>query len=295
MTVQEPTTPPAVLPSSRQTVRSDTTEDGPRLPGVLPASIARSKVELVSLFRNRQSLVFTLLFPIMLLVILGSILGGKVEGTDVDFRQVFIAGIVAAGVMSAAFSGLAISIALERDAGMLRRLATSPMPKTAYFVGKVVRVGVTAVLETAVLLAIAVTAFGLQLPRDSAHWAALGWVLVLGTVACALMAVAYSSLIPNSASAAAIVTPPFIVLQFISGVFFPFSQLPAWMQTTSAFFPLKWMAQGFRYVFLPDSFQRVEPAGSWELDRIALVLGVWAVAMLVVSLLTFRWKGARAR
>ena len=120
-------------------------------------------------------------------------------------------------------------------------------------------------------------------------------MLLLGTVSCALLAVAYSSLIPNAAAAAAIVTPPFIALQFISGVFFPFAQLPDWMQTLASFFPLKWMAQGFRSVFLPDSFQAVEPAGSWELPEIALILGGWTVAMLVVSLLTFRWKGARVR
>lgn len=266
-----------------------------RLPGVLATSAARSKVELLSFFRNWQSLVFTLMFPVLLLVILGSIFSGNVPGTDVDFKQVFMAGVVAAGVMSVAFSGLAISIALERDTGMLRRLASSPMPKASYFVGKVVRVGVTVVLETVLLVVIAVSAFGLKLPVDTAHWLALVWVLLLGTVACALMAVAYSSLIPNSASAAAIVTPPFIALQFISGVFFPFSQLPAWMQTLSSFFPLKWMAQGFRYVFLPDNYKYVEAAKSWELGRIALVLGIWTVAMLVVSLLSFRWKGARVR
>lgn len=268
---------------------------GEFLPGVLPTSLVRSKVELASFFRNGQSFVFTLLFPILLLVILGSIFSGTVEGTTVDFKQVFIAGIVAAGVMSVAFSGLAINIALERDSGMLRRLASSPMPKSAYFIGKIVRVGVTVLLETVVLLAIAVAAFGLKLPADADRWLTLIWVLVLGSIACSLMAVAYSSLIPNSGSAAAIVTPPFIALQFISGVFFPFSQLPDWMQTVSSFFPLKWMAQGFRYVFLPDSFQAVEPAANWELGRIALVLGIWAVAMLVVSLLTFRWKGARVR
>ncbi|GAA3407329.1 hypothetical protein GCM10018952_00360 [Streptosporangium vulgare] len=68
-------------------------------------------------------------------------------------------------------------------------------------------------------------------------------------------------------------TPVFMVLQFISGVFYPFHQLPAWMQTTAALFPVKWMAQGFRAVFLPDSFTVVEPAGGWELGRVALVLG----------------------
>ena len=75
---------------------------------------------------------------------------------------------------------------------------------------------------------------------------------VLGSAACTLLGIAVSSLAKNGRSASAMVTPIALVLQFISGVFFLFSQVPAWMQTVAAFFPLKWMAQGLRSVFLPD-------------------------------------------
>lgn len=267
--------------------------------GVLPdlwrASAARSSVELKSFFRNRQSLVFTLFFPVILLVVFGAIFTGKVQGTETDFRQVFMAGIVAAGVMSTSFSGLAINIAIERDTGLISRLAMTPMPKSAYFIGKLVKVVVTTVVEMALLLGIAVTAFGLPLPGTAQRWFTLAWVLTLGTVTCALAGIAYSAAIPNSRSAAAIVTPVFMVLQFISGVFYPFHQLPAWMQNTAALFPVKWMAQGFRAVFLPDSFTVVEPAHSWELGRIALVLGLWAAGGLLLTALTFGWRNARVR
>ncbi|GIH49397.1 ABC-2 type transport system permease protein [Microbispora rosea] len=259
------------------------------------AAVARSSVELKSFFRNRQSLVFTLLLPIVLLVVLGSIFSGTVPGTHTDFKQMFIAGIIACGVMSVSFNGLAISVAIERDTGMIRRLASSPMPKSAYFIGKVVRVAVTGTLETLLLLAVAVPAFGLPLPSTAARWETLVWVLLLGAVACTLLAVAFSSIIPNARSASAIVTLPFLVLQFISGVFFPYSQLPAWMQTVAALFPLKWMTQGLRSVFLPGDFARVEPAGVWELDRVALVLAAWCLAGLVLSFLTFRWRGPNVR
>jgi ABC-2 type transport system permease protein len=265
------------------------------LPGFWAASVARSSVELAAFFRNRQSLIFTLFFPVLLLLVLGPIFTGTVAGTGVSFRQVFIPGIVAAGVMSTAFSGLAINLAIERDTGLVQRLATTPMHRSGYFAGKIVRVVVTSVTETALLLIIAVSLFHLHLPATAARWATLGWVLALGSVACALLAVAYSWIIPNGRSAAAIVTPPFLVLQFISGVFFPFHQLPAWMQTLAAFFPLKWMAEGLRSVFLPQAYARVEPAGSFELGRVALVLGLWCVAGLVLSLATFRWRDTASR
>jgi len=263
------------------------------LPGIWRTGLARSAVELKSFFRNRQSLVFSLALPIVLLLVLGSIFSGTVSGTHVSFRLVFMAGIIAAGVMSVAFSGLAINLAIERDNGTIRRLATTPMPRAAYFGGKVSRVVVTSALETAVLLAVGALLFHLPMPSDAARWFTLIWVLALGTTACALLALVYSLIIPNSRSAAAVVTPPFLVLQFISGVFFPFSQLPRWMQTLAALFPLKWMAQGLRSVFLPSTFQLVEPAHSFELGRVALVLGAWCVGCVLLSLTAFRWHGPR--
>jgi ABC-2 type transport system permease protein len=65
------------------------------------------------------------------------------------------------------------------------------------------------------------------------------------------------------------------------------------MQQLAAVFPLKWMCQGMRYVFLPDSFGAAEVTGSWELGRIALVLAGWTVAGLVLCVLTFRWKASK--
>jgi ABC-2 type transport system permease protein len=62
------------------------------------------------------------------------------------------------------------------------------------------------------------------------------------------------------------------------------------MQTIAAFFPLKWMAQGLRAVFLPDALAAAEPAGSWELGRVALMLALWCVVGLLLCVATFRWQ-----
>jgi ABC-2 type transport system permease protein len=261
------------------------------LPGLWAATAARAKVELLSVARNVQALVFTMLLPVLLLTVLGSIFSGSVPGTTTSFRLVFIAGVIAAGVMSVAFSGLAINLAIERDTGLVGRLAATPMIRAAYFAGKVIKVIVMTVLETVVLIAVAALLFRLPLDLSAERWFTLAWVLLLGSAACALLAIAYSWVVPNGRTAAAVVTPPFLVLQFISGVFFPYNELPDWMRTLAAFFPLKWMAQGMRSVFLPDSFTVVEPAGGWEHGRIALVLALWCGAGLALSLLTFRWRG----
>jgi ABC-2 type transport system permease protein len=154
---------------------------------------------------------------------------------------------------------------------------------------------VACAVETVVLVGISAAAFHLRLPADLDRWLRFGWVLALGATACALIGIAYSWLIPNARSASAIVTPPFMVLQFISGVFFPFGELPRWMQTVAALFPLKWMAQGLRSVFLPDSFQRAEPAGNWETGSTAMILAGWCLLGGLLCLATFRWRGKKVR
>jgi len=76
-------------------------------------------------------------------------------------------------------------------------------------------------------------------------------------------------------------------------VYVPFTVVPAWMRAVASLFPLKWMAQGMRSVFLPEHAATLEPAGSWEHGLTALVLLAWIAAGLVLCLKTFRWQSRR--
>jgi ABC-2 type transport system permease protein len=264
-----------------------------RLPSLGRVFRSRAGVELKEFFRQREAVVFTLMLPVLLLVVFGAVLDFDL-GNGVSFTQYFIAGIIAAGVLGASLQNMAISIATERSDGTLKSLAGTPMPKSAYFVGKVVQVLAVTVAIIVILLAIAVLFYDVDLPTGS-DWLTFVWVTALGSASCTLLGISLSSLAKNGRSASATVTPFALLLQFISGVFFQFSEIPTWMQTVAAFFPLKWMAQGLRSVFLPDVMAAAEPAGSWELGRTALVLAAWCVAGLVLCVATFRWQERGSR
>ncbi len=264
--------------------------DAAPLPGLLAVSVVRAKIEFLSFIRERQAVVFTFAFPIMLLVIFGSVFGSHNLPGGVSFAQYFVAGMIAAGLFGTSFQNLAISIPIERDTGGLKRLQGTPMPKAAYFVGKVVMVTFVAAVQNVLLLAIGVLFYHLRLPSTADRWFTYAWVSALGITACTLLGIAATAIIKNGKSAPAIISPIAIVLQFISGVFFVFASLPAWMQTLAALFPLKWMTQGMRSVFLPTSYAAQEPAGTWEHGRIALVLIGWCAAGLLIALRTFRWR-----
>jgi ABC-2 type transport system permease protein len=263
-----------------------------RRAGLLRLGLSQGLLEVKQFLRSREQVMFTLAFPAIMILVFGSIFTGTI-GDGVKFTQYFVTGMIATGLMTAGFQALAIQIPMERDRGVLKRLLGTPMPKGVYFVGKVLMVAFIAVLETVILLTVSTLLFGLDLPSTGATWLTFLWVAALGITACTLCGVAFSSLARTGRSAPAVVTPVALVLQFISGVFFLFTSLPGWMQTIASIFPLKWMCQGLRAVFLPPSFGAREPSGSYDLPTVALVLGIWCVVAFVLCLTTFRWTTKR--
>jgi ABC-2 type transport system permease protein len=265
--------------------------DGMRRDGIA-LGLSQGSLEIKQFLRSREQVMFTLGFPAILILVFGSIFSGEI-GNGVKFTQYFVTGMIATGLMTAGFQALAIQIPMERDRGVLKRFMGTPMPRWVYFAGKVLMVAFIAVLETVILLTVAALLYGLELPDTGAKWLTFLWVAALGITACTLCGVAFSSLARTGRSAPAVVTPVALILQFISGVFFVFTSLPIWMQNVASVFPLKWMCQGLRAVFLPASFAAQEPGGAFHLGRVALVLGAWCVIALVLCLTTFRWTTKR--
>ncbi len=272
------------------TVIQDVTADA----GVLRLGLARGAVELKTFFREKETVAFTFSMPVVILLILGSIFDSFIEDSGITASQLFVGGMIAGGIASTSFVTLGAGIASDRDDGTLKRLRGTPMPRVSYFLGKVILVLVASLAEMLILLSIGVFAFGIELPSEAGRWFTLVWVFVLGVTACSLAGIALSSLARTARSAGALSNLGLLVLMFASGVYFvPVSQLPDPLIGFGALFPLKWMAQGMRSVFLPEPLAQLEVAGAWEHGRIALVLGAWCIGGLILCLTTFRWRGRR--
>jgi ABC-2 type transport system permease protein len=266
----------------------------PALPGTLSVGLARGGAELRQFFRLKEAVVFTFTLPAFLMVLLGSIFHSTYANTGVTAGQVFAAGMIGSGIVSTSFVSMGTGIALDREDGTLKRLHGTPIPATAYFVGKIILVAVASLAEVILLLLVATLLFGLKLPTTPERWLTFIWVFVLAITSCGLLGIAASALARSVAGASAIMNLVYVGLQFISGVFVtPITQLPAAMVDVASFFPVKWICQGFRSVFLPDSMAAYEMAGQWELGKVALVLGGWCIGGLVLCRLTFRWTNGR--
>jgi len=263
--------------------------DAPTMPGTWAIGRQRIRIELKQFFRDKNSALWNFAFPVILLVIFGSVFGGQDAGPGITFAQYFVAGMIASGVLYTSFQNLAISIPLEREDGTLKRLRGTPMPKVSYFIGKIGTVVVAYVAQVTLLVIVGMAFYGVQLPDTAVKWFTFLWASVLGLTACTLLGIAFSVVPKTGRGAPAIVSPIVLVLQFTSGVFFIFSQLPEWMQVFGSIFPLKWLAQAMRSVFLPESAAALEVSGSWQLGLCALMLSIWVVIGLVLSILFFRW------
>jgi ABC-2 type transport system permease protein len=145
-------------------------------------------------------------------------------------------------------------------------------------------------VQVFLLLAAGVAFFGVNLPTTADKWLILLALLVIGSACSTILGIAFSNVPKSGRGASAVVSPVVIVLQFVSGVFFIFTDLPQWMQQVAAIFPLKWMTQGARSVFLPDSFAAQEVAGSWETGRTFAIVGAWLVVGLIWAIRSFKWE-----
>ena len=128
-----------------------------KIPNALTLGIRRGGLEIRQFARQRESVVFTLLFPVILLAIFGSVFKDTIA-PGVTFSQYFVAGMIASGLVNTGFQSLAITIPMERDVGGLKRLRGTPMPASSYFIGKAILIAVSMIIQIALL-------FGFEIGR----------------------------------------------------------------------------------------------------------------------------------
>jgi ABC-2 type transport system permease protein len=117
-------------------------------------------------------------------------------------------------------------------------------------------------------------------------------VLLLGLVATQSIGAALGALV-SSPRGAGYLSLPVIGLVAISGIFYPITALPGWLQGIAQAFPMYWLGLGMRSALLPDAAASVELGGSWRHLETIAVLGTWAVLGLVMAPIVLRRMARR--
>ena len=264
------------------------------LPSILSVGIKRIGYELKSYVRTPDAVFFNFFFPLMMLVIF-TVAFSNIDidvpgaGRALTSADIYLPAMLAMGVLVSGTQHLGIEIAIEKHDGTLRRLSGSPISPVSYFIGKFGQVFVSATLQAIAIVLTARFVFGAYMPETIGPWLTFAWVFYLGLLASSILGIAISALPRSAKSATAVILPPILILQFISGIYLSFTTLPEWLQNFASLFPLKWIGQGFRAVFYPDQFKSVELGGDWFMDQVAIAIAIWVVLGVVFTLLTFRW------
>lgn len=173
-------------------------------------------------------------------------------------------------------------LSAEREDGTLLRAKATPNGIHGYLIGKLVTVSGTILAYLAIILIPGLfIVHGLNISSIHA-WLTLAWVLVLGLVSTQTLGAIVGALI-SSPRAAGYISFPVIGLIAISGIFYPITALPQWLQWVAQAFPMYWLGLGMRSAFLPAAAASVEIGASWRPVQTALALGAWAVATLILA------------
>lgn len=255
--------------------------------GPLSMVLHQARFDLLGLLRNRQARFFTMILPLLFLIIFVSVFGNHTVGPQhVKSSTYYVPGLSAMAVIASSFVNLVISITDLRESGVLKRRRATPVPAWAVIAGRTVTAVVTSLVVMTVLLAVGRFAYGVHLPGSTIPGVAL--TAVVGSVAFCAIGYAVSTMIASADSAQPTVQAMALPLYFISGVFIPNVSLPRWLQDVAEVFPVQHLADGLHHAYDPA----VSGTGIVWSDIGALAL--WGVVCLAIALRRFQWMPVAA-
>jgi ABC-2 type transport system permease protein len=202
-------------------------------------------------WRNRGRGIFTFVFPLMFLVIFGSLdRGAHIKDLGgISFDTFFVPGILAYGVITTTYVNMAMSTAILRDQGVLKRMQGTPLPRWAYIAARIGSTVVLVLAMTAITLALGAVAYNVQIRASTLP--ALIATLVLGSAAFTTLGIGIARFIPNAESGPVIVNLTILPLTFISSIWFPPTGMPKALNDVAKFFPIRPLADGLEHAFNP--------------------------------------------
>jgi ABC-2 type transport system permease protein len=238
-------------------------------------------------WRNRRRSIFSIAFPLMFLLIFGLLdrkahiksLGG------ISYITFFVPGIIAYTVMVVGFTNMAMSIALLRSEGILKRLRATPMPTSAYLAGVTLSTVLTILIATAILLLVGAGLLGATIRISTLP--ALIVTLLVGTAAFTSLGISVSRLIPKPDSGSPILMFITLPLAFFSNVFFPLGHNVKWLETIAKILPLQPLADALQAAFHPHT------SGAGFVGKDLLTLAIWTALGCWLMVKTMRVLSAK--
>lgn len=246
--------------------------------------MAQIRFEQRSFWRNRTRAFFSVAFPLVFLVVFNAINGNHhiEEMGGIPFATWFVPGILAYGLIMATFTNLATSVAVSRDAGVLKRIQGTPLPNWAFMAGRIGSTLVTGAVLVGATLLLGSVAYDTQIRTSTLP--GLVATIVLGSICFTILGLAATTIIPNADSAPAVLNLLVLPLTFISGIWMVLDGAPGWLDAIAKVFPVRPLAHSLQYAFHPATI------GAGFVWSDLAVLAAWSIGGTVVCLRWFRWE-----
>jgi ABC-2 type transport system permease protein len=248
----------------------------------LRAGVARGGIELRQTLTNGIDL-FTYLFPALLL--LGTIFfmrDAHVPGTTFSLGASTLPSILGMGLAFGGLMTVSQQLVVEREDGTLLRAKATPNGMSSYLIGKAVVVGGMTLVSLLIQLVPGLLLVGSGLHVSASGWLMLAWLVPLAFLSTMPIGAVLGSIFENPRNMGLVILPIFGLVA-ISGIFYPITAMPGWLQGAAQLFPMYWLGLGMRSVFLPDSLAAVELTHSWRHLETFGVLALWAVLGLALA------------
>jgi ABC-2 type transport system permease protein len=234
--------------------------------------------------RNPFSAFFALAFPMMFLLLFGALNGNERLGVrgGIRFAQFLTPGLLAFAVISTCYTGLAVGVAMSRDLGILKRFRGTPLPTGLYVAGRILSAVWFSLVSAVLMVAVGVGLFDVRVIWRMLPAAVV--TLLLGAACFCALGLAVATLIPNGEAAPVVANFTFLPVAFVSDLFFPTDNAPAWVAAVGGVFPVKHFA-----LALEDTFNPSVAGNGFRWGHLA-VIAVWGAAAVAVAVRKFRWE-----
>ncbi len=241
------------------------------------------RTEQTLFWRNREAAFFTFFLPVIFFLIFGSIYGSDTIG-GVHGATFLMAGMMGYGVASTAFAGLAISMVIRRESGVLKRIRATPLPPWTYLLAVLGSTFVTFLIQALLLIALGRVLFDVPFPTRALSLFA---ALVIGAASFAALGLGLTGFVRSAEGSSAVVNFVYLPMAIISGTFFSPQDYPGFLKAIADVLPLTYFTKLTRDVIVGHHHL-------WsDLGAVAVVLA-WGGVGLVAAIRRFRWQPREA-
>lgn len=236
-------------------------------------------IEIKLYLREPAAIFFTMLFPLMLLFIYGSIYGNAPLIDGFGVVDLYISGLIAMIIVNVTIVGMPISISVYRERGILRRFLATPLRPIALIGANIIVSFLMSGFSSALTILVAKLAFNLRFSGD-----------IFSTILAIIISIAsfvplgflLAGLPASARTTQTVSMAVFFFMFFLSGAAIPVEEFSPLIKNISEYNPLTYVVNLLQNLWVGKTL--------YDLTKEISILGVIFIVATFISAETFRWK-----